>query len=428
MRRRHLSSPGDSGCRKGDSDEVVDEFLDICQRSRSVSLAAGGLRQRRQRREDAVRRADAGGDGQGHLPLRHVRRRDVLDRHAADARGHPAPRSIRRPRCPSGSRSTPTRCRPRSWPAIQDGAISLDQPGDHGRAAEAQRRRRRKGTVETVNGTDTLTRVGITCALCHSTVDNSFAPGIGKRLDGWPNRDLNPGAIIALSPALDAEQKAVYNSWGPGKYDPRFNLDGKNGPQVIPPAYGLHGINQHHRHRRRRRHRVLEPLRRRHADGRARHVHRAAHRRRRHQRHRRPVVVEAAGAAGVPAEHRRAPAARGQLRRGRRRARARWSSRARASARPATAASTFTDANSSCTPERGRQRAGAERRARATRRAARPRSTGPRRCTGVWQHPPYFHNGSAATLADVVTITTPRSRWASRPGQKDDLVQYLKSL
>jgi len=101
-----------------------------------------------------------------------------------------------------------------------------------------------KGTVETVAGKDTLTHVGITCALCHSTVDNSFAPGIGKRLDGWPNRDLNPGAIIALSPALDAATKAVFNSWGKGKYDPRFNLDGQNGPQVIPPAYGLKGIDR----------------------------------------------------------------------------------------------------------------------------------------------------------------------------------------
>jgi hypothetical protein len=68
--------------------------------------------------------------------------------------------------------------------------------------------------------------------------------GIGKRLDGWPNRDLNPGAIIALSPAVPAGNKAVYNSWGPGKYDPRFNLDGINGPQVIPPAYGLLGVHR----------------------------------------------------------------------------------------------------------------------------------------------------------------------------------------
>jgi cytochrome c5/mono/diheme cytochrome c family protein len=100
-----------------------------------------------------------------------------------------------------------------------------------------------KGTVETVNGRDTLTRIGITCALCHSTVNNSAAPGIGQRQDGWPNLDLNSGAIIALSPALSGAQKAVYNSWGPGKYDARYNFDGQNDPAVIPPAYGLAGIN-----------------------------------------------------------------------------------------------------------------------------------------------------------------------------------------
>ncbi|HEX2779026.1 MAG TPA: hypothetical protein VHM30_05990, partial [Gemmatimonadaceae bacterium] len=87
-----------------------------------------------------------------------------------------------------------------------------------------------------------LTRVGITCALCHSTVDNAFAPGIGHRLDGWPNRDLNVGAIVALSPALPADKKAVYNSWGPGMYDPRFNFDGKSMPVVIPPAFGLRDV------------------------------------------------------------------------------------------------------------------------------------------------------------------------------------------
>jgi mono/diheme cytochrome c family protein/cytochrome c5 len=100
-----------------------------------------------------------------------------------------------------------------------------------------------KGTVETVNGQDTLLRVGITCALCHSTVNNSVAPGIGQRQDGWPNLDLNSGAIIALSPALSSAQKAVYNSWGPGKYDARYNFDGQNDPAVIPPAYGLAGVN-----------------------------------------------------------------------------------------------------------------------------------------------------------------------------------------
>jgi hypothetical protein len=99
------------------------------------------------------------------------------------------------------------------------------------------------GLIGQVDANNNLTRVGITCALCHSTVDNSFAPGIGKRLDGWPNLTLNPGAIIALSPALTAAQKAVYNSWGAGRYDPRFNEDGINAPVFIPPAYGLLGVH-----------------------------------------------------------------------------------------------------------------------------------------------------------------------------------------
>lgn len=97
------------------------------------------------------------------------------------------------------------------------------------------------GVVGTVRGTQ-LKSVGITCAICHSTVDNSVTAGVGNRLDGWPNRDLNPGAIIALSPALTSAQKAIYNSWGPGRFDPRFNVDGINGPVLIPPAYGLKGV------------------------------------------------------------------------------------------------------------------------------------------------------------------------------------------
>jgi hypothetical protein len=91
--------------------------------------------------------------------------------------------------------------------------------------------------------------VAITCALCHSTVDNSFAPGIGRRLDGWANTDLNPGAIIALSPAIT--NKDDYRSWGPGKFDPRFRVfDGTNVRErhsttiavVIPPVYGLGSV------------------------------------------------------------------------------------------------------------------------------------------------------------------------------------------
>lgn len=110
---------------------------------------------------------------------------------------------------------------------IQNGSISLTSPDTTVALLKLDAVVGVKGIVETVNGKDTLTRVGI-----------------GKRLDGWANTDLNPGAIIALSPALTSAQKAVFNSWGKGKYDPRFNLDGLNGPQVIPPAYGLEGIHK----------------------------------------------------------------------------------------------------------------------------------------------------------------------------------------
>ena len=107
------------------------------------------------------------------------------------------------------------------------------------------------GVKGSVNDQGQLTKVGITCALCHSTVDNSFAPGIGKRLDGWANTDLNVGAIVALSPALDEATKAEFRTWGPGKYDPRHHaFDGTNIiplnspslPIVIPPIYGLKGV------------------------------------------------------------------------------------------------------------------------------------------------------------------------------------------
>jgi hypothetical protein len=98
------------------------------------------------------------------------------------------------------------------------------------------------GVVGQVDANNTLTRVGITCALCHSTVDNSFTAGVGSRLDGWPNRDLNVGGIVALLLPPTDPRRAVYNSWGPGKYDPRFNIDGQNIPVVIPPAFGLRHV------------------------------------------------------------------------------------------------------------------------------------------------------------------------------------------
>lgn len=125
--------------------------------------------------------------------------------------------------------------------ALQAGTIDLDDPAT---TVALLKLDAVVGLVGRVDASNTLTSVGTTCALCHSTVDNSFAPGIGKRLDGWPNRDLDPGAIIALSPALTPAQRAVYQSWGPGKYDPRFNIDGKNIPVVLPPAFGLRQVKR----------------------------------------------------------------------------------------------------------------------------------------------------------------------------------------
>ncbi len=107
------------------------------------------------------------------------------------------------------------------------------------------------GLKGTVDESGQLTRLGITCALCHSSVDDSLAPGIGRRRDGWANTDLNVGAIAALSPAFDEATKAEFARWGPGKYDPRHHaFDGTNViplnkpslPIVIPPVYGLRGV------------------------------------------------------------------------------------------------------------------------------------------------------------------------------------------
>jgi hypothetical protein len=112
------------------------------------------------------------------------------------------------------------------------------------------------------NPEGSIKSIGITCALCHSTVDDSFAPGIGRRRDGWANRDLNVGAIVALAPNLQpladrlgvdvATVKTVLNSWGPGKYDAELNQDGKafrpdgkSAATLLPAAFGLAGVNLH---------------------------------------------------------------------------------------------------------------------------------------------------------------------------------------
>src|SRR5688500_2727149 len=84
-----------------------------------------------------------------------------------------------------------------------------------------------------------ITRIGITCALCHSTVDNALLPGIGHRLDGWPNTELEVGRVLARLPIYTDAQKATLRSWPKGHYDPRFNFDGKSTPLILPPAHGL---------------------------------------------------------------------------------------------------------------------------------------------------------------------------------------------
>jgi len=118
------------------------------------------------------------------------------------------------------------------------------------------------GVTAFLNQDGSVRSIGIQCALCHSTVDDSFAPGIGRRLDGWGNRDLNVGAIVATAPNLQpfsdllgvdvTTVKAVLTSWGPGRYDAELNMDGKakrpdgkTAATLMPSAFGLAGVNQH---------------------------------------------------------------------------------------------------------------------------------------------------------------------------------------
>jgi mono/diheme cytochrome c family protein len=131
--------------------------------------------------------------------------------------------------------------------AIKAGRVDLDDPAV---TIQLLKLNAVIGVIGRVVGpNDGLATIGITCALCHSTVDNRIAPGIGRRRDGWPNRTLNVGAIIALSPAIT--DKAPFQSWGPGKFDPRLQIfDGTSIvrrhrstlPVVIPPAFGLQGV------------------------------------------------------------------------------------------------------------------------------------------------------------------------------------------
>lgn len=143
---------------------------------------------------------------------------------------------------------------------IKGGAVSLDNPQDHAGAPPGERRSWGDGIFDKQD--KRIRAIGIQCAFCHSTVDDSFARGIGRRLDGWPNRDLNVGAIVALAPNLkpmadllntdEATVRQVLLSWGPGKYDAELNQDGKafrpdgkSAATVLPAAFGLAGVHLH---------------------------------------------------------------------------------------------------------------------------------------------------------------------------------------
>src|SRR5204863_6054892 len=141
--------------------------------------------------------------------------------------------------------------------AIKAGKFDMDDPASTVALLKANAV---VGVTAFLNANGTARAVGIQCALCHSTVDDSFAPGIGHRLDGWPNRDLNVGEIVALAPTLkpfadllgvdEAAVRKVLKTWGPGKYDAELAADGKTaGPHdrsaatLLPAAFGLAGVN-----------------------------------------------------------------------------------------------------------------------------------------------------------------------------------------
>lgn len=291
------------------------------------------------------------------------------------------------------------------------------------------------GVIGHVSDTGHLESIGITCALCHSTVDNSLTAGVGRRLDGWPNRDLDVGAIIALSPVLDDDQRAVFSSWGPGKYDPRLQaFDGMNLiplnsptlPVVIPPAYGLRGVG-------------FETFT---GDGPISYWNNY-------------VGVTQMGGHGSFSDPRiglsitqtpdlvtpklpallayqlslRAPA---PPRQSFNRAAARRGERLFGGAAKCAECHippTFTDVLSGPNPNIPFLHAAAEIGAEpvyASRSATGLYRTSPLR--GIWQHPPYFHDGRAADLLAVVNHYDAVFSLGLNAAQKADLVEFLKSL
>jgi mono/diheme cytochrome c family protein len=263
-----------------------------------------------------------------------------------------------------------------------------------------------------------ITRIGITCALCHSTVDSALLPGIGHRLDGWPNRDLEVGQILAMLPIYTEEQKAILRSWPTGTYDPRFNFDGQSTPLVLPPAHGLAqvenetytaegpisywnayvAVTQMHGQGNFSDPRIgvnivnqpdlvtpkLEALR---------------------------VYQHAISAPPTPgASYDRGAASRGKA-------------VFDANCARCHLQGNLTDNNNGvlhAPSETGMDSAYAARTSQKRYRATPLRA--------LWQHPPYFHDGSAETLDEVVEHYMNELNLPLTSGQRDDLVHYLRSL
>jgi mono/diheme cytochrome c family protein len=263
-----------------------------------------------------------------------------------------------------------------------------------------------------------IARIGITCALCHSTVDNALLPGIGHRLDGWPNRSLQVGKILAmLAPFTDA-QKETLRSWPKGTYDPRFNFDGKSTPLVLPPAYGLANIKNET-------YTAEGPISYWNAYVAVTQMHgqgsfsdprlnvNIAHD---------PDQVTPKLAALRAYQHSiPAPTAPGSVYDNA--AAARGEVVFESNCASCHIQGNLTDNNAGvlhAPSETGMDAAYAE---RTTQKRYR---TTPLR--GLWKHPPYFHDGSAKSLADVVEHYIRARNLQLTEAQRKDLVEYLKSL
>jgi cytochrome c5 len=313
--------------------------------------------------------------------------------------------------------------------AIKAGQVNLDDPAV---TIQLLKLNAVIGVIGKVVGdNNNLATVGITCALCHSTVDDSIAPGIGKRLDGWANRTLNVGAIIALSPVV--LDKAPFQSWGPGRYDARFQaFDGKNLrrlnsttlPVVIPSIFGLKDIrfetftgdgpisywNNYVGVSQMGGHGSFSDLR----------IGLSIKQTPDLVTPKLPALLayQLSLQTPPPPAFNAAAAQRGR-------------DLFNGAARCATCHTQplLTDVNNGSDPSvpllHSRFETGTEPEY-ALRSATRMYRTTPLR--GLWQHPPYFHDGSAASLLAVVNHYNAVFRLGLRNNQKADLVEYLNSL